>query len=600
MTRTAIYARVSSDRQEREETVQSQLVALRAFAHDQGDASPQEYVDEGISGATLERPALGQLRDAVRSGSIDAILLYAPDRLARKVIYQAILMEEFERAHVKVGFLHGPSDDSDESQLLLTMQGAIAEYERAKISERTRRGKHHRARQGAVIGGFVPYGYRYVPRDGDRRSTLAIDEEQAAVVREMFRLLIEEHRSCRQITRVLVERGVPSPSAHGSWRASTVNRIVKQEAYVGRFWYARHAREEPGPPAAAIGPGRHRPTRRTLRPRDAWIPIAVPRIIDDATWERAQRQLVENFQFSPRNNRRHAYLLAGGLVRCLRCGAAMSGGVSHGRRLYRCTAADPLNVGERGACRPRTPWAPADQLETTVWEAVVEALGDPALLRAEYGRRVAAAGAAGEDGGRREVERRLASLRHQEDRLLDLFQIGEFDEGELLARVRQVRARREMVEAEQRSFEDQDGRRRRFEAIMQSLDRFTAQVRGGLDSLDFTGRQQLVRLVVRRVTISEDRREVQVVLGLAPSAIEDDGHGRGPTQESARLRPTGRHARIQRDRLGTGPGHRLHQHGARADPTRRHRHPPLLEPAQGGPGVNTLGSSPFAQLHHAP
>jgi site-specific DNA recombinase len=151
MTRAALYARVSTDLQEKEGTIQSQIEALRHYAQEKGYAIMAEYLDEGHSGATLERPGFDRLRDALGSGEFDLVLFHSPDRLARKAVYQGIVLEEMEKAGVKPEFLNYPVDNSPESKMLLGMQGLFAEYERAKIMERTRRGKLHRAREGALV-----------------------------------------------------------------------------------------------------------------------------------------------------------------------------------------------------------------------------------------------------------------------------------------------------------------------------------------------------------------------------------------------------------------------------------------------------------------
>src|SRR3972149_4239756 len=161
--RAALYSRVSTDLQEREQTIQSQIEALRKYALDKGHQIVAEYRDEGYSGATLERPDLDRLRDALGSGEFEVVLVHSPDRLARKAIYQGLLLEDLERAGIKIEFLNHQMDDSPEGKALLGMQGVFAEYERAKIAERNRRGKLYWAKQGALLGGKVPYGYRYVP-----------------------------------------------------------------------------------------------------------------------------------------------------------------------------------------------------------------------------------------------------------------------------------------------------------------------------------------------------------------------------------------------------------------------------------------------------
>jgi site-specific DNA recombinase len=152
MPTAAIYARVSSARQTKEQTIRSQTAALLAHAEQQGLDVPPEWVfeDEGYSGATLVRPALERLRDLVAQVPVEIVLCYAPDRLARRYAYQALLVEELARAGTEVCFLNGPAGDRPEDALLVQFQGMIAEYEKAQIIERTRRGKAHRAKAGSV------------------------------------------------------------------------------------------------------------------------------------------------------------------------------------------------------------------------------------------------------------------------------------------------------------------------------------------------------------------------------------------------------------------------------------------------------------------
>jgi predicted site-specific integrase-resolvase len=154
----AIYARVSSERQPEEGTIESQVAGLRELAAGRGLIVDEEFVfcDEGISGATLTRPALERLRDRAAEGGFEVLLCHAPDRLARRYAYQVLLLEELARAGVEVVFARGGErSGSPEDELLRQFQGMIAEYERAQIRERTRRGKLHRARTGsqAVMAG---------------------------------------------------------------------------------------------------------------------------------------------------------------------------------------------------------------------------------------------------------------------------------------------------------------------------------------------------------------------------------------------------------------------------------------------------------------
>lgn len=150
MTTAAIYARVSSARQREEQTIGSQTAALIEAAEHLGLEVPGDWVfeDEGYSGATLIRPALERLRDLAAQVPVDVVLCYSPDRLARRYAYQALLIDEFSRAGTEVRFVKGPRAETPEDELMIQFQGMIAEYERAQIAERTRRGKAHRARGG--------------------------------------------------------------------------------------------------------------------------------------------------------------------------------------------------------------------------------------------------------------------------------------------------------------------------------------------------------------------------------------------------------------------------------------------------------------------
>lgn len=185
----ALYARVSSDRQKQDHTIASQVSALMEHAETHGYLVPPEwrFQDEGYSGASLLRPGLEALRDLAATGQIEAVLIHSPDRLSRKYAYQVLLAEELARAGVELVFLKAPSGATPEDQLLVQFQGMIAEYERAQIAERSRRGKRHRAQQGCInVLSGAPYGYRYVKKSDTSAAYYEVIEAEAEVVRLVF------------------------------------------------------------------------------------------------------------------------------------------------------------------------------------------------------------------------------------------------------------------------------------------------------------------------------------------------------------------------------------------------------------------------------
>jgi len=216
----AIYTRVSSEKQKEEQTIDSQTALLREHAEEAGYSVPEEWIflDEGYSGALLVRPGLERLRDLAAEGQIEAVLVYAPDRLSRKYAYQVLLLEEFGRHGVAVIFLRRPQVETPEDQLLVQFQGIIAEYERAQIAERTRRGKKYRAKTGSIsVLTGAPYGYRYVKRTETAAASYEVMEAEAAVVREVYGLYTEQGLSMQAITRELNAQGIPTRTRQSGW-----------------------------------------------------------------------------------------------------------------------------------------------------------------------------------------------------------------------------------------------------------------------------------------------------------------------------------------------------------------------------------------------
>jgi len=236
--RAAIYARVSSDQQAERHTIDSQVEALLARAAADGHKIQAElrFLDAGQSGASLIRPALERLRDLVAMAAIDVVYVHAPDRLARSYAHQAVLIEEFARAGAEVVFLNRPLGQTPEDTLLLQLQGMFAEYERARIVERSRRGKRHLAQAGVVsVLGRAPYGYRYVGREaGGGTARFEVVEDEAAVVRRIFYWVGQERVSLAVVCRRLVEAGLPSPSGNARWTRSMVSVLLANTAYAGQ------------------------------------------------------------------------------------------------------------------------------------------------------------------------------------------------------------------------------------------------------------------------------------------------------------------------------------------------------------------------------
>lgn len=234
--RTAIYARVSTVTHSQQHTLEEQINRLRVSLLSRGEAVAEEHIfrDEGRSGATLNRPALDRLRDRLRLGDYDRVLVTSPDRLARNYVHQMVLLEEFERAGCTIEFLDQPAGDTPHEHLLLQIRGAVAEYERTLIGERMRRGRLARYRAGLLLPWVQPlYGYLLDPERPRDPKGVRISETQAAVVRQIFAWYLEEGASLSSIVNWLFEHGVASPTGKPRWRHTTVRFLLRNPAYSG-------------------------------------------------------------------------------------------------------------------------------------------------------------------------------------------------------------------------------------------------------------------------------------------------------------------------------------------------------------------------------
>src|SRR6266536_955659 len=270
MKTAAIYTRVSCDQQKENKTIGSQVEALLSFADQKGYVVPEEYIfkDEGYSGAVLVRPGLEKVRDLSAEGQIQAILIFSPDRLSRNYAYQVLLLDEFAACGTEVLFINSPKAETPEEALLLQFQGMIAEYERATIKERSRRGKRFKAKEGIVnVLCGAPYGYNYIRKTQETSAYYKINEEHAAVVKEIYRLYTEDFLSIGEIVRELNDRKIlilknpayTGKACFGKTECSQRQRITKALRAKGGYTAKNHCKKQ--------------------KPREQWIEIPVPSII---------------------------------------------------------------------------------------------------------------------------------------------------------------------------------------------------------------------------------------------------------------------------------------------------------------------------------
>ncbi|MDT5295439.1 MAG: site-specific recombinase [Acidobacteriota bacterium] len=519
--RTAIYVRVSTVTHSQQHTIEEQINRLRTCLLSRGEATADEHIfrDEGRSGATLNRPALDRLRDQVRLGDYDRILITSPDRLARNYVHQMLLLEELERAGCRVEFLDQPMGDTPHDHLLLQIRGAVAEYERALIGDRMRRGRPARYRAGLLLPWTRPvYGYLLDPERPRDPQGVRVSEAEAAVVRQIFAWYLEEGASLSSIVNRLFAHGVASPSGRPRWRHTTVRFLLRNPAYTGTLYAARTHTCRAQVRRSALAPiGKRNEGVRAPRPREEWVTVGtIPALVTPEQYELVQQKLARNRQFAARNNTAHDYLLRA-LVSCGLCGLAATGRTAGvGYPYYVCAGKRADGAGGSGRCRSRL--TPARQLDGVVWADLCAIIREPRLIALELERAWGGRWLPEELTARREGLRKArAGLGQQVERLTEAYLGGVLDLGEYERRRREIEARTEAFASQERELVQQMGRRHELAGMVGGVEDYCRRVSEGLAGASFEQKRRLVELLIDRVVVTEEEVEIRYVIPMSAS-----------------------------------------------------------------------------------
>jgi len=525
-TPVALYARVSSDKQVQDRTIASQVEALQERVRQDGMVlDPHlQFLDDGYSGATLVRPALERLRDLAALGLIDRLYVYAPDRLARKSAYQVLLLEELHREGVEVTFLNRPIGDQPEEQLLLQVQGIVAEYERAQILERSRRGKRHAARHGSITAlGGAPYGYRYVPaRLTGGQAAYEIVLEEARVVRQIFAWVGQERLSLRDVCRRLQNQGIPSATGKSWWNRSTLWSLLRNPAYQGQAAYGKTRR---GPRRPRLRPYHGAPAQ-PRQPHSVYnvpgaeqISIPVPALVEPEHWAAVQEQLTQNRRHhGPRPQGR--YLLAGLLV-CGTCGYSYYGKPVGSRRVYayyRCLGNDACHFGGQRVCENRS--VRTDRLDQAVWRDVSSLLREPERIAREYERRLTQTP---RDDGLPSLRAATQRLQRGLDRLIDAYQAGLLDRAEFEPRVRHAREHLQALHDQIAVLAAEQSRQQDLQLVVGQVDSFRKMLEGSLEQADWATQRQVITTLVKQIEIGVETVKIVYRIDSLPFAPAPEG-----------------------------------------------------------------------------
>jgi site-specific DNA recombinase len=564
--RPAIYARVSCEQQAQQSTIGSQRAALEERVQADGLNLDSElcFIDDGFSGSTMVRPGLERLRDVAWAGGFTRLYVHSPNRLARKYAWQVLLVEELQRCGVEIIFLNRTIGVSPEEDLLLQMQGMIAEFERAKIMERSRRGKRHAARRGSInVLGAAPYGYRYISKHaGGGQAAYQVVYEEAQVVKQIFEWVGRDRLSLREAGRRLREKGIVSAKGK-SWHVFCVRKLLTNPAYKGEAIFGR---SRVGERRARLRPARGQPehprsnTSRYLSPVDEQIVIPVPAIVSAELFDAVAEQLAENQKRQRQQAASPGYLLQG-LIVCGCCGYAWYGkGISRFTTTdqrkypyYRCTGMDAFRFDGRKVCQHRP--IRLDRLDAAVWSDVCGVLQNPSMLRREFQQRLS--NAVIPDADLEQLAKQSTAVQRAISRLIDAYEDGLLEKTEFEPRVARARQRLERLKLQQTTASEQIAQRQELQVVLSRFEEFAEQVSAGLNQADFGTRREIIRCLIKVIKVENEH--VRITYRITPRPFAS-----GPSQGQIRQHC---HHRVLGDFAGD-PGERerrsVQENGARA------------------------------------
>lgn len=502
MKKAAVYVRVSTARQEEEQTKENQLMELHArIKDDKCLLLPEcEYVDDGWTGTILERPDLDRLRSDAKENKFDVLYFYDRGRIARKFIYQEVVLEELQAIGVECVSLHDINGKTPEEQLMGSVMGIFHEYERIKITERMRIGKMRKVKEnGKLLGYNAKYGYTYIPlvkgkkgRDG----RFEINEKEAVVVRQIFDW-VASGVSMREVIRRLHRQGIlPKKQKRTIWTKGPLTRMLSDTTYIGKHYYNKtESVETKNPRNPEQKYRRIKKGSRVVRPQEEWILVEVPRIVSDEAFNKVKKQLEENVKFSKRNNRKNNYLLTG-VIEC-ECGKRRTGDpANNGHTYYRCTDRLTRFPLERLCYSGGVNSIVADAL---VWKKLNSLLSNPKLIELQAKRWLEAKDDLALNKALQESHKRLQELDEEEKRYTRAFGKELMSERLYKDQMLEVASQRNLVEAQL-----QETNAKLKDKPQLSVEEVVVRTKKLLGNLDFTDKKAIIRQLITKVKATQE------------------------------------------------------------------------------------------------
>ncbi len=507
----ALYARVSTGRQENEATIESQLDEITKRVEADGNILPEQnkFIDDGWTSEMLARPALDKVRDAAKEGKFQILYVYDRGRLSRIFFHQEIVISELADRDISFISLHNINATNPEERVMQSMQGVFDEYEKVKIAERFRRGKLYKARNGIIISGQALYGYRYIKKTEKTKTRWILNEEAVSVIRKIITWVAIDGLSIRGIIMKLYRLGIPPPKGKSdTWVKGTIVRLLQCETYfTGIAYYNKSEAVVAKHPIKNVKYKKVKRTSRKVRPREEWISFKVPKLFNESErylFDRVQEILEDNKRYASKN-RKYDYLLTGKTY-CEHGFRRVGDGYSKGQNHYYRSAARIYEFPKETACDCRG--VNAVVLDTLFWSKLQEILISPDLLRKQtekwYKHQSDYLQSSTLDIER--VNKQLLSVKEEGIRYARMCGEGQIDAEQLEELMRGVKIKKNQYLKE---IEEIKSRNSQNKLNSINLDELCQEAQRVIKSLEDNKKRQIIRDLVEKIIIKKGGDEVE-------------------------------------------------------------------------------------------
>lgn len=500
--KAAIYARVSSERQDVDLSISAQLHALRDYVNKNGHYVVREFVDEAESGKTTDRPAFRDMVSMARRATkpFDIILVWKYSRFARNREDSIVFKTMLRKAGVQVISITEPFEDTPTGRLLEAMIESLDEFYSANLGEEVTRGMRESASRGFYVASYAPYGYRKVKvPDGSReRPKLEIEPYQAPIVQRIFKE-VTEGRGLVEVAKALNREGIISPRGN-SWGKTTIHKILTNEAYIGTLVWGRSSVRNMPP----------------IRSEEAWSAI-----VSRDIFNHVQALIKERAFITTHPKRVSSNYLLSGLAKCGYCGKALVGQDAKGGRFHYYVCGTLQKKGT-GSCPAR--YTNSRKLEQVVIRKIKEhVLTYENLCELVHLVNEEMDAAAGDYRERLNViSSETDNVNQRLERLYDALETGSLQLADLAPRIQRLRQRQEQLNAARLGLENLLSDRKVELADMETVKSYVEDLRNLLEDSSLAERKSFIKSFVREVRVTGTEVLLTYNIPLSASSSSQD------------------------------------------------------------------------------